>query len=107
MNFWEARLEALKGKKVRKKGKLTVLSASDFQANFNWNNRDIDAEWEIVEEPKLSTTFHNVCKGYITSSCITIAEANRRNYVGNAGERLSIIEIITDENGKLISARNV
>jgi hypothetical protein len=106
MNFWEARLEALKGKKVRKKEKLAVLSASDFQSNYTWRNKDIDAEWEIVEEPKSITRYINVYdhNGVAWATHTTKHWADDNAY---SEDRLSCLEIITDKNGKLISAKNV
>ena len=111
LNFWEARQAAKAGKKVKivgqEVGKDGGLNWEMWQFVNGWSERELDAQWEIVEETKQQTYYLNVYKSGVSSSYITIAEANRHNNVGNTGDRLYIMAVTVDENGKLISARNV
>ena len=105
MNFWEARQAALEGKKVRRYND-TVFTKEDFSCeSFEWSGFDIDAEWEIVEEPKTITRFVTVYPdgGYDWAVSVKIKTSKTLARTGYLGR----LEIITDAHGKLISARNV
>lgn len=106
MNFWEARQAALEGKKVKLiQGKHRwSYTSTQFLNEPEWNKESISAEWEIVEEPKTITRYLNVyADGGPWFSYTSKCDANLRPM----GDRIGCLKITVDENGKLISARNV
>jgi hypothetical protein len=105
LNFWEAREAALEGKTVKR------LTAEDEFCNYDSKDFltrsmapcEVNGHWEIVEEPKLTTSYHNVYKYAISGSWDTLEKAREILSLNI----LSQIAITVDENGKLIEARNV
>lgn len=85
MNFWEARQAAKAGKTVQM---ITTdplpLKPKEFLCDSYWRNEHLDAEWEVVLE-----TYTTRFETYLTKGII------------------SKIEFTYDENGKLISAKNI
>lgn len=109
MSFWEARQAALVGKTVRCLD--TDFDASNFSDGAApWPNNLIDAEWRVVEEPKTYTAYVNVyMEGmfkYRVDTGVGQDPSGAGSVVKDTG-CLGTLEIITDENGKLISAKNV
>jgi uncharacterized protein YfaP (DUF2135 family) len=104
MNFWEARQAALEGKKVKRVGDKVYYSTKAFTDITGWDNSHIASLWEIVEEPKATTSYLNIYSDFHGSlTHKSISEAN--DHKGKTAK--SQIEIVTDANGKLISAKNV
>ena len=104
MNFWEARQAALEGKLVKR-----LLGEDEFSSPYTRNDfliksmapYEVNGHWEIVEEPKTTTSYLNVYPYTHGTAWHCKSEADLST------GRLGVLEIITDENGKLISARNV
>lgn len=108
MNFWEARQAALEGKKVRCVGENnTIRYSAYFQFADYFSNLEIEGDWEIVEEPKYRTYYINIYPHSIGGPADSIDTANRRAGQDGMPTRKGCIELVTDESGKLISARNV
>lgn len=104
MNFWEAREAALNGKKVKKIGKPFVHDKSSFgNTGCSWDYQDLQAEWEEVPE---TIIYYTVPMTPNDAGPCFKSKTNAQNYFIEC-EGLSVIEFITDKNGKLISARNV
>lgn len=102
LNFWEARCAALKGKKVRMVGDFDIYDASDFKEHISWPGSYIESVWVIVEEPKVLYTYLNTYEDCHGQALNTKGQADV-----NSKGRTGCIEIITDKQGRLISARNV
>jgi hypothetical protein len=105
MNFWEARAAALEGKKIKivsLEGVYTKLNFTNEYGQVLWNNHSIESEWEIVEEANTTSWF------FYVDNIDFIGPYEHPSYskLGKDGKG-NWIEVITDENGKLISARNV
>lgn len=101
MNFWEARQAALDGKKVKMLGSSDHYDLVSFTANFvQFDNAKINAQWEIVEEPKNY-------KAYVNIYADGMYKYGTHNGITKDSDCKGTIEIITDETGKLISAKNV
>lgn len=104
MNFWEARQAAKAGKRVRVVAvNAAVILPKDFMAANGWRNEHLDAKWEIVKEPLQVVTYHQV----FSDGTVGAGAFPRLDTVGQDNRRISMVELITDENGKLISAKNV
>lgn len=103
MNFWEARQAALAGKTVKRiQGNTSWLyKPRDFQYQVEWHVEAFEAEWELVEEPKLIKSYLNVYKDTHGTAW------HSKEIADGACNRVGCLEIITDKNGKLISAKNV
>jgi hypothetical protein len=103
LNFWEAREAALAGKKVRRGITDTIFTARDFiDDTFEWDNHDIKADWEIVEEENEIVTYHQV----FSDGTVGSGSYPRMDHTGEK-VRIAMIELTTDKNGKLLNARNV
>jgi len=103
LNFWEARQAALTGKKVRRGGNPSIFNAKAFTESFLWGTGDLDAEWEIIEEPKRFKKYVNVYPVGIGE----FTDSEEDSQCLEDDERVGIIEIIADSTGKLLSAKNV
>lgn len=103
MNFWEARAAALEGKKVQMIG--TTRSApyepDMFRSMGYWTKSELDAEWEIVEEPKHKTYVVTIYKNYLAEPGGGLVDC-REN-----GPPINQIAITVDEKCRLVSAKNV
>lgn len=104
INFWEARQAAKQGKTVQIiMNNPKPLEPEEFLCNSYWRNEHLDAEWEIVEEPIQIITVHQV----FSDGTVGSGSYPRMDNLNKKKKRLSLIQLTTDTNGKLISARNV
>jgi len=104
LNLWEAREAALAGKKVRVVGGIPIYSEVDFTSNNSWFNTAFNEDWEIVEEPRVFKSYLNVYEDGHGQAWNTKKQADiERTCTKTNG----CIEIVTDENGQLVSARNI
>jgi hypothetical protein len=107
INFWEAREAAKQGKYVKmvRDTDPTGISPKDMLGPSRWENIHLDADWEIVEEPKHKTCYINV---YLHNVCPWDAHDTQSGADSGASkDRVSCIAITVDENGKLVEAKNV
>ena len=107
MNFWEAREAARKGHTVRRRTtQVSYKPAEMLNPDTPWYSVHLDEQWEIVERPELSTYWVNVYRNSmgLPKAGKDIAD---RAAADSGLTRLSCLELTVDENGKLVSARNV
>jgi hypothetical protein len=110
MNFWEARQAAKAGKKVKivgqEVGKDGGLNWEMWQFVNGWSEHELDAQWEIVEEPKQAVHYYPVysrgCDAWLGTR-----HKNEDDAISSDPDYIGRIEIITDEDGSLFSARNI
>lgn len=103
LNFWEARTAALAGKTVRMIGDSETCDASSFREHIEWPGAYIASDWEVIDNPThlvryIVTEPVGSWAGYTSLAASRVAQTKTS---------LTTIEIITDEFGTLISAKNV
>ena len=104
LNFWEARQAALSGKRVKKVDTDTEFTIDDFMSDdYSFDNYEIKADWEVVDEPKLFKSYLNIYKDGHGQAWNTKAQADSEANPGRVG----CIEITTDENGEIIDTKKV
>jgi hypothetical protein len=105
LNFWEAREASKQGKIVKGflAGAWQQYTSKEFEHEV-WDDLDMTSEWEIVEKPKVFKSYLNVYEDGHGQAWNTKGQADTERTCTKTN---GCIEIITDENGKLISARNI
>jgi hypothetical protein len=105
INFWEAREAAQQGKEVRLVSRNLEYSAEEFLNTIAWNSYAIEGEWEIVETKRVTQYYSIFSKGHDA----WLGSGHKTKELANSSrpEKIGIIAITVDENGKLVEVEQV